>query len=322
MATVSSFTKFPGDDDDDSQNETNSTTTVTKVVYSPQWNYKSNMKIIPKKQHKKNNKSIVDIMQSNKQSSWCSSKPKTSNEEPQSFHRSSSTRTPLNSPPIGESTHQTIFQSNQKPLSSYYSSSQFTSSDDFLNNNPFVNRLRNPSVAQKYGHSYFDTNGSSTDSRNANFDTFFPESSTTADSFFDNLESRVERKPSIKMQSKYISEHRFHWSENIEYCSPWVRQRAKEIADHVNGLGLFDVKKKSEVSENDSKQIHKDLKSEVVNEDSEEINDDITYKIASKLCDTFLKHDETNTSDNNQCPNDENFKWSRLYQKLIHYKQL
>jgi len=191
MATVSSLSEFPDDDDDDdSLNETNSSTTVTEVVYSPQWNRKSNMKIIPNK-HKKNNKSIVG-MQSNKQSSWCSSKLKISNEEPLSFHGSSSTRTLLNSPPIGESTHQTIFQSNQKPLTSYNSSSQFTSSDDFLNNNPFVNRLRNPSVAQKYGHSYFDTIGSSADgSRNANFDTFFPGSSTTADSFFDNLESRV-----------------------------------------------------------------------------------------------------------------------------------
>jgi len=102
-----------------------------------------------------------------------------------------------------------------------------------------------------------------------------------------------------------------------------VRHRAKEIADHVNGLGLFEAEKKSEVSENDSKKIHhKDLKSEVVHEDSEEIDDDITYKIASQLCDTFLKHDETNVSDNNQCSNDENFKWSKLYQKLINYGQL
>lgn len=121
------------------------------------------------------------------------------------------------------------------------------------------------------------------------------------------------------MHSKYISEHRFHWSENIEYCSPWVRQRAKEIANHVNGL--FEVKKKSEESENDSEKIHKDLKSEVVYEDCGEIDDDITYKIASKLCDTFLKHDETNVSDN-QCPDGEHFKWSNLYQKLINYGQL
>lgn len=191
MTTVSSLSEFPSDDDDGSRNETNSST--TEVVYSPQWNRKSNMKMIPNKQHKKNNKSIADIMESNKQSSWCSSKLKISNEEPRSFQRSSSALTSLNSPPIDESTHQTISQSNQKPLTSYYSSSsQVTSSDDFLKNNPFVNRLRNPSVSQEYGHSYFDTYCSSTDSsRNSNFDKFFPKSSTTADSFFDNLESRV-----------------------------------------------------------------------------------------------------------------------------------
>jgi len=104
-----------------------------------------------------------------------------------------------------------------------------------------------------------------------------------------------------------------------------VRHRAKEIANHVNGL--FEVKKKSEVSEKDSKKTHKDLKSaEVVHEDRDEIDDDITYKIASKLCDTFLKHDETNVSDdqcpNYQCLNDEQFKWSKLYQKLINCGQL
>jgi len=122
------------------------------------------------------------------------------------------------------------------------------------------------------------------------------------------------------MHSKYNSEHRFHWSENIEYCSPWVRYRAKEIANHVNGL--FEAKKKSEVPENDSKKIHKDLKPEVVDKDCGEIDDDIiTYEIASKMCDTFLKHDETNVSDN-YCLKDEHFKWSNLYQKLINYGQL
>jgi len=121
------------------------------------------------------------------------------------------------------------------------------------------------------------------------------------------------------MHSTYNSEHRFHWSENIEYCSPWVRYRAKEIADYVNGL--YEAKKKSEILENNTEKIHEDLKSELVHEDCSETNDDITYEIASKLCDTFLKHDETNMS-KNQCSNDEHFKWSKLYQKLINYGQL
>jgi len=121
------------------------------------------------------------------------------------------------------------------------------------------------------------------------------------------------------MHSKYNSEHRFHWSENIEYCSPWVRHRSKEIANHVNKL--FEAKKKSEILENDSKKIQTDLKSEIIDKDCGEIDNNITYEIASKLCDTFLKHDETNVL-NNQCLSDKHFKWSNLYQKLINYGQL
>lgn len=188
MATVNSINELLSDNDGDLLDETNSSTTFTKVVYSPQWNRKNNLKKIPNK-HKKNDESIVD-MQSNKRSSLCSSKLKISNDKPQPFQRSSSTHTSLHSQPIDESAHQTIFQSNLKPLNSY-NSSQYTSSDDFFNNNPFFNRLRNPTVAQKYGHSYFDSNSSSTKSQNTNFDTFFPECSTTADSYFDNSESRV-----------------------------------------------------------------------------------------------------------------------------------
>lgn len=188
MVTVNSINEFLSDNDGDLLDETNSSTTFTKVAYSPQWNCKNNLKKIPNK-HKKNDESIVD-MRSNKRSSLCSSKLKISKEKTQPFQQSSSTYTSLHSQPIDESTHQTIFQSNRKPLNSY-NSSQYTSSDDFFNNNPFFNRLRNPTVAHKYGHSYFDSNSSSTESQNTNFDTFFPECSTAADSFFDNSESRV-----------------------------------------------------------------------------------------------------------------------------------
>lgn len=98
-----------------------------------------------------------------------------------------------------------------------------------------------------------------------------------------------------------------------------MRHRAKEIANYVNGLNK--VQKKSEVLENDTEKIPQGLKSEVVREDCSETDDNITYEIASKLFDTFLKHDETNES-KNQCTNDEHFKWSKLYQKLINYGQL
>jgi len=188
MVTVNSINEFLSDNDGVLLDETNISTTFTKEVYSPKWNLQNNLKKIPNK-HKKNYESIVDL-RSNKRSSLCSSKLKISNDKLQPFQRLSSTHISLHSQPIDETAHQTVFQSNQNPLNSY-SSSQYTSSDDFFNNNPFVNRLRNPTVAQKYGHSYFDSNSLSTESQNTNFDAFFPECSTITDSFIDNFEFRV-----------------------------------------------------------------------------------------------------------------------------------
>jgi len=188
METVNSINELP-DDNDDLLNDTDSSTAFPDVMYSPQWNRKSFMKRIPNKLMKNNKSSTVNV-QLNKQSSWCSSKLKISNEEPQSLHQSSSIHTPFNGLPFDENTHPTSFQSNQKPLSSY-SSSHYTSSNDFYRNNPFVKRLKNPSVTQKYHPSYFDSNSSSTGSPNANFESFYPESSTTTDSFSENLESQV-----------------------------------------------------------------------------------------------------------------------------------
>jgi hypothetical protein len=188
MITVNSINELSDDHEGDLINDTDSSTSFNDVMYSPQWNRKSYIKKIPNKLVK-NSKSIVD-MQMNKQSSWCSSKLKISNEEPQSFHRSSSAHTPFDNPSIDESYHSTSFQSNQKPSNSY-PSSQYTSSADFFNNNPFVNKLKNPTIPQKYGHSYFDSNSSSTNSSNANFELFFPESSTISDSFLGNSETQV-----------------------------------------------------------------------------------------------------------------------------------
>jgi len=184
MITVNSVNEELDDDEGDLLNDSDSSTSFANVIYSPQWNRKGLIKKIPNKLMK-NSKSIVDV-QLNKQSTWCSSKLKMSNEEPQPFRRSSSTHTPS----ICESSDSKIFQSNQNTSSSY-SSSLYTNSDDFFNNNPFFNKLRNPTVMQNYGHSYFDSNNSSIDSRNANFESFFPENSTTSDSFLDNLESQV-----------------------------------------------------------------------------------------------------------------------------------
>lgn len=187
MITVNSVNEEL-DDEGDLLNDSDNSTSFVNVIYSPQWNCKGLIKKIPNKLLK-NSKSIVDV-QLNKQSIWCSSKLKISNEESQPFRRSTSTYTTFDSPSINESSDSKIVQSNQKTSSSY-SSSLYTNSDDFFNNNPFFNKLRNPTVAQNYGHSYFDSNSSSTNSRNANFESFFPDNSTTSDSFLDNLESQV-----------------------------------------------------------------------------------------------------------------------------------
>lgn len=188
MKTVNSVNEELDDDEGDLLNDSDSSTSFANGIHSPQWNRKGLIQKISNKLMK-NSKSIVDG-QLNKQSTWCSSKLKISNEEPQSFRRSTSTYTPFDSSSIYENSDSKIFQSNQKTSSSY-SSSLYTNSDDFFNNNPFFNKLRNPTVAQNYGHSYFDSNNSSTDSKNANFESFFPENSTTSDSFLDDLESQV-----------------------------------------------------------------------------------------------------------------------------------
>lgn len=114
-------------------------------------------------------------------------------------------------------------------------------------------------------------------------------------------------------------EHRFHWSENIENHSPWVRQRTKEITDHVNGL--FETQKHN-ISEKDSESISQFSKAETAVENPSETDDDdgITYEMASALCNSFMEPDKRNAPEN-QCSSDE-LKWTRLYQKLVNYGQL
>lgn len=80
-------------------------------------------------------------------------------------------------------------------------------------------------------------------------------------------------------------------------------------------------KEKKDVSEELSEEISQDLKSQdqetdVVHDESNITNDGITYEIASTLCNTFIKNDETNTPEN-LCSCDDNFKWTKLYQKLV-----
>lgn len=188
MLTVNSSGQFLDDNNLTEQlNDTNSSTSFKNAVFSPQWNRKSFMKKIPNK-NIKSFESTVDL-KINKQSSLCSSKHEISYKKSQPLDRLSSTHSSFNSPPIDEDIQPNSFKLNQKPLSSD-SSSQYASSLDYSYNNQFINMLRNPSVVQKYRYSYFDSR-SPTDSQKANFESFFPESLMTADSFFDNMESQV-----------------------------------------------------------------------------------------------------------------------------------
>lgn len=125
-------------------------------------------------------------------------------------------------------------------------------------------------------------------------------------------------------------EHRFHWSENIEQSSPWVRQRTKEIFNHVNSL--LDTQNR-DMSRSGPRKTSGNSEANVVRGNcvGGETDDDddsgvITYEIARKVCDTMMKRDETEDkvlspqcqcSSNNGC-----FKWTELYTKLVNYGQL
>lgn len=134
-----------------------------------------------------------------------------------------------------------------------------------------------------------------------------------------NKQEEYKKSGPLNNHPKYRQfEQQFHWSQNIEHCSPWVRQRSKEIYNHVSGLL---EQRKTEVSEELSEEISNDLfaenqETDIVRDESSITNDGITYEIASKLCNTFIKHDETNTTEN-LCSCDDNFKWTKLYQKLV-----
>lgn len=129
---------------------------------------------------------------------------------------------------------------------------------------------------------------------------------------------------SFNESTKYRKfEHRFHWSENTENRSPWVRQRTKEITDHVNGL--FETQEHEMSGKNSEDVCQEDSKTEITREDNGETDDDddgITYEMASAFCDSFFGPDNVDTS-KNQCSSLSNgLKWTRLYKKLVNYGQL
>jgi hypothetical protein len=86
--------------------------------------------------------------------------------------------------------------------------------------------------------------------------------------------------------------------------------------------GLFETQKR-EISKKDSENISQCSEVETAGQDHSETDDDddgITYEMASALCDSLIKPDKRNASEN-QCPSDE-LKWTRLYRKLVNYGQL
>lgn len=118
------------------------------------------------------------VNQLNKPSSWCSSK-------------SENTGDPAQSTP-----NPSHLDQDHSSLSSSYSSQMQSSSippdysDDLLYNNPFLKKLRTPSVVQKMHSSYYLSNAMSTDSLNMNVETFFPEDTAT-NSPSESFESKV-----------------------------------------------------------------------------------------------------------------------------------
>lgn len=124
------------------------------------------------------------------------------------------------------------------------------------------------------------------------------------------------------MKTNHTFHHRFHWSENIEHCSPWVETRSREIFNHVNGLLEA---RKQEIFEYDS--ADDILQTNAVRENdctaSETDDNSITYEVARQFCDTLIKQDKTaDDTSNCQCSSNEHFKWTKLYEKLIKYGRL
>lgn len=128
---------------------------------------------------KTNRTSIVNQLIEN--SSWCLPKSDISNNQ-------SLTET-LNSSIKLQQTYSSLPNSNSSNFQLASRSPDY-SDDDYLYDNPFLKKLRTPSVVQKLHSSYYASNGSSVNSLNTNFGSFFPEDTTT-NSTSVSLESQV-----------------------------------------------------------------------------------------------------------------------------------
>lgn len=114
-------------------------------------------------------------------SSWCHPKPDMSNNQSQAQILNSSTQL--------QQTYSSLPNSNYNNLKSLSKSPDY-SDDDFLYDNPFLKKLKTPSVVQKIHSSFYGSNDPSEDSLNTNFVSFFPEDTVT-NSPSVSLESQV-----------------------------------------------------------------------------------------------------------------------------------
>ncbi|VVC38300.1 Hypothetical protein CINCED_3A018916 [Cinara cedri] len=128
------------------------------------------------------------------------------------------------------------------------------------------------------------------------------------------------------IETNLTFEHRFHWSKNIEYRSPWVEDMSREILNHVNKPELFGAQRQ-EILEHDDKGVSgiEILEADSIHNDcTSETDDSITYAVASKFCDTLMKHCNKTTDETPkcQCSSDEHYKWTKLYEKLVNCGRL
>ncbi|VVC39618.1 Hypothetical protein CINCED_3A025068 [Cinara cedri] len=309
MSSSSPSSEIKSSEITDTQNST--TTSSGQTIYAPRWIRKTRLGHVTRDSSSSNKTPTVGP-RTNKRSpsSWCSiNVDNYSDDEIRPKLQQSSS---LSSELTPFSTKSSV--NSLQPMQNPSNSSKYKSSDDLLYNNALVNKLQNPSVIQKK-HLSFNTKNSNIGSSNATFEWFLPGKETT---YSDECKRSGEFDEYIETNLTF--EHRFHWSENIEYCSPWVEDRSREIFNHVNEIGLFGAQR--EEIGHDDKNISDISKDDSIRDDcTSETDDGITYAVASRFCDILMKHNKT-TDDKSkcQCSSDEQFKWTKLYEKLGNYE--
>ncbi|XP_050529710.1 uncharacterized protein LOC126899156 [Daktulosphaira vitifoliae] len=211
------------------------------------------------------------------------------------------------------STRQTSLESSC--ITSDQTSSDYTASNNPYDN-PLVKKLKKASVIQNIRK--FTESSSEFYSTDSDSNSFFP-LSESSNQESDNIKDGygcISANDDDKI--KYPTyEQRFHWSENIDHRSPWVRHRAKEIWENANELFKFsDLNKKESLLQNiplDETNINTEFNNDINTSIDE--NDEIIFKIAEKLCKSLPDYKSTS----NQWLKNNDLKWTLMYQKLVKY---